>query len=140
MESFGDMALKGPPSGVTPHLTVQGGLAAIDFYRKAFGAEEVFRQMADDGERVMHAHLRLNNGSIMLCDDFPEYRGGTPLAAPAGAVLHLAVTDADAVWNAAMKAGAEPVFPLEDQFWGERYGQIKDPFGHTWSIGAPVKG
>ena len=132
---------QGPAGGVTAHLTIRDGKAAdaIDFYRRAFGAEEVGRHMADDGKRIMHAHLKLNGGSLMLNDDFPEYRGGQEGAAPDGVTLHLQVPDADEFWQQAVGAGASVTMPLEDQFWGDRYGQVQDPFGHRWSIGAPVK-
>jgi PhnB protein len=131
---------QGPTGGVTAHLTIRDGKAAdaIDFYRRAFGAEEVGRHMADDGKRIMHAHLKLNGGSLMLNDEFPEFMSA-PATAPGSVVLHLQVPDADAVWEKAVGAGSEVRFPLADQFWGDRYGQVQDPFGFTWSIGAPVK-
>ena len=131
---------QGPTGGITAHLNIRDGKAAeaIDFYAKAFGAEEIGRHMADDGKRIMHAHLKLNGSSLMLNDDFPEFGHGQA-GAPAGITLHLQVPDADAAWNKATGAGAEVRFPMADQFWGDRYGQVKDPFGFTWSIGAPVK-
>lgn len=131
----------GPTAGVSPHLTIpsKGGQAAIEFYQRAFGAEEIRRMPAEDGERLMHAHLRINGGSVMLHDEFPEYGHESDIA-PKGVTLHLQVDDADEWWNRAILAGGVPLFPLEDQFWGDRYGQLKDPFGHTWSIGATIKG
>ena len=132
-----DKNLQGPNGGVTAHLTIRDNRAgeAIDFYTMAFGAEELGRHMADDGQRIMHAHLALNGGSLMLNDDFPEYGGA---ATPPGSIaLHLQVNDADAAWNQALEAGATEKMPLADQFWGDRYGQVTDPFGFTWSIGAP---
>lgn len=128
-----------PAGGVTAHITIRDRRAAeaIDFYKAAFGADELLRHPSDDG-RVMHAHLKINGGSLMLHDDFPEHSGG-PANEPAGVILHLQVPDADAAWQRAIDAGADVRFPLADQFWGDRYGQLKDPFGHTWSIGAPVK-
>jgi PhnB protein len=130
---------QGPATGLTPHLAIRDGRAAeaIDFYKAAFGAEEQMRMPADDGKRLMHAHLTLNGGSLMLADDFPEY-SGKPAGPPEGVTLHLQVTDADAAWNRAVEAGAKVTMELADQFWGDRYGQIEDPFGHRWSIGAPV--
>ena len=135
-----DHNAQGPTTGVAPHLTIpsRGGQAAIEFYTKAFGAEELIRHLAEDGERLMHAHLRINGGSVLLNDEFPEY-GGEQDIAPKGVTLHLQVDDADEGWNRAILAGAVPVFPLADQFWGDRYGQLKDPFGHCWSIGGPLK-
>jgi PhnB protein len=131
---------QGPSGGVTAHLTIRDGKAAdaIDFYRRAFGAEEIGRHMADDGKRIMHAHLNINGGSLMLNDEFPEFMSA-PATPPGSLVLHLQVPDADAAWEKAVAAGGEVRFPLADQFWGDRYGQIQDPFGFTWSIGAPVK-
>jgi PhnB protein len=75
----------------------------------------------------------------MLSDDFPEYRGGQPAPAPASVTLHLQVDDADRWWNRAVEAGAAVTMPIADQFWGDRYGHLKDPFGHSWSIGAPIR-
>jgi PhnB protein len=131
---------QGPSGGVTAHLTIRDGKAAdaIDFYKKAFGAEEAARHMADDGKRILHAHLRINGGSLMLNDEFPEFMSA-PATPPGSLVLHLQVPDADAAWKRAVDAGAEVRFELADQFWGDRYGQVQDPFGFTWSIGAPVK-
>jgi len=134
-----DQSNQGPAGGITAHLTINGNRAAdaINFYSQAFGAEEIGRHMADDGKRIMHAHLKLNGGSLMLNDDFPEFGHGT--AEPAGVTLHLQVPDADAAWQRALDAGAQERFPLADQFWGDRYGQVTDPFGFIWSIGCPVK-
>ena len=94
--------------------------------------------LAEDGERLMHAYLRINGGDVMLHDEFPEMNGEQDIA-PKGVTLHLQVDDADEWWNRAILAGGVPVYPLADQFWGDRYGQLKDPFGHSWSIGSPIK-
>ncbi|MFL6800369.1 MAG: VOC family protein [Sphingomicrobium sp.] len=130
---------QGPSGGITPHITIRDRRAAeaIEFYTKAFGAEEQMRHPTDDG-RLMHAHLKINGGSLMLHDDFPEHMGG-PAQPSASLVLHLDVTDADSAWQRALDAGAQVRFELADQFWGDRYGQVSDPFGFIWSIGAPVK-
>jgi PhnB protein len=130
-----------PATGLTPHINIRDNRAseAIEFYGKAFGATEKLRVPADDGKRLMHAHLAVNGASLMLHDDFPEYRGGTPEPAPAGGLLHLEVDDADVWFERAVGAGAEVVLPIGDQFWGDRYGQVRDPFGHLWSIGCPIK-
>ena len=133
-----DANQQGPTGGITAHLTIGGGKAeqAIAFYTKAFGAEEIRRHMAEDGQRIMHAYLALNGGSLMLNDEFPEFMSA-PATPPGSVVLHLQVPDADAAWTKAVDTGADVVFPMADQFWGDRYGQVKDPYGFTWSIGAP---
>ena len=128
-------------SGLIPYLTITGGRGAeaVDFYKRAFDAEELGRHPADDGRRLMHAHLRINGDDLMLSDDFPEFRGGVETAAPAGVTLHLAVFDADPFWSRATGAGAEVLMPLADQFWGDRFGMLKDPYGHVWSIASAIK-
>lgn len=135
-----DHEKQGPTGGIAPHLTIpsRGGQAAVEFYQRAFGAELLDLKLADDGERVMHAHLRVNGASVMMHDEFPEMNGEQDIV-PKGVTLHLQVDDADEWWNRAILAGGIPVFPLADQFWGDRYGQLKDPFGHCWSIGAPIR-
>jgi PhnB protein len=130
-------------SAPIPHLVVSDGAAAIEFYEKAFGAVCNNKHLAEDGRRIMHADLTIGAGIFMLNDDFPEFGegmakaparlGGTTFA------MHLEVPDADVAWERAVKAGAEILMPLDNQFWGMRYGQLKDPFGHHWSIGGPVK-
>jgi PhnB protein len=127
------------PVGVYPYLSVKGGKAAIEFYTRAFGATEEYRAYGEDGERIMHARFRVNGGAILLSDDFPEFRGGGEAPAPAGVTIHLEVDNADLWFNRAVEAGATITMPIGDQFWGDRYGQVKDPFGHSWSIGAPIK-
>ncbi|HEX4773298.1 MAG TPA: VOC family protein [Bryobacteraceae bacterium] len=132
-----------PISALSPHLFVSDGAAAIEFYKKAFNAEELTRHAAPDGKRLMHAALLVNGVTLMLSDDFPEYRGGkssTPQALGGSpVVLHLQVAEADPLFNQAVAAGATVAMPLMYQFWGDRYGQIVDPFGHTWSIGAKIR-
>lgn len=127
-----------------PHLAVNDGEAAIAFYAKAFGAQLQSRHVADDGKRLMHAHLNIGDGAIFLHDEFPEYAGHGGATAPsrlggASCTIHLDFADADIAWEQALAAGAEVIMPLDNQFWEMRYGQIKDPFGHVWSIGGPVK-
>ncbi len=136
-----DHEKQGPTAGVTPHLTIpsRGGQAALEFYARAFGAEVLDQKTADDGERLMHAHLKINGASVMLHDEFPEYGHAADIV-PVGMTLHLQVDDADAWWERAMLNGAVPTMPMTDQFWGDRYGQLRDPFGHNWSIGSPIKG
>jgi PhnB protein len=128
---------------ISPHLFVDDAAKAIEFYKRAFGAVELSRHAAPDGKRLMHAALRINNSLLMLCDDFPEMCGGksrTPKALGGSPVtIHLQVPDVDSLWQQAVSAGAEVEFPLADQFWGDRYGIVRDPFGHSWSLGSPSK-
>jgi PhnB protein len=127
---------------LTPYLTVSDAAAAIDFYKKAFGAEELARHSAPDGKRLMHAHLKVLGMDLMLSDDFPEHMGRsrTPEAFGGSPVtLHLHTDDVNTLWANAVAAGAKVTMPLQDQFWGDRYGQFTDPFGHTWSAGQTIK-
>ncbi len=130
--------IKGPSAGLTPYVIIRGGKAkaALAFYAEAFGAQEVYRQPAEDGVRLVHAFVRINGGALMLSDDFPEWRGAAA-PAPAGFTLHLQTADPDAAWARALAAGATATQPLQDQFWGDRYGELADPFGVAWSIGGP---
>lgn len=137
MNTIGQRLNPAPP--VTAYLTVSDGQAAVAFYEKAFGAEETYRGVADDGRRIMHSQLRMNGGVIFLSDHFAEYHDGAPAPAPAGMMLHLEVDDVDAWFNRAVAAGASVRLPVSDQFWGDRYGQIVDPFGHCWSIATPIR-
>lgn len=123
--------------GVTPYLMLDGAVRAAEFYKRAFNATEVARHPVDDKGRTMHVHLYVNGGSLMLSDCYPEH--GHPYLAPQGFLLHLAVDDVDAWWNRAVEAGAEVLLPLQVMFWGDRYGQVRDPFGVRWSMGAPAK-
>ncbi|MGV0716137.1 VOC family protein [Mycolicibacterium sp. XJ662] len=136
------MAIEVQPA-VSPMLTVSDGAAAIDFYVKAFDAEELGRVPAPDGKRLFHAALRINGTMVMLNDDFPDMNDGksvTPEALGGSPVtIHLTVTDVDAKFQQAVDAGATVVMPLEDMFWGDRYGEVRDPFGHMWSLGQPVR-
>jgi PhnB protein len=126
------------PIGLTPYLTIRGGRGheAVAFYETAFGAELVFSNMADDGKRFLHGRLKINGAVIFFSDDFPDMRGGAESAAPAGVGLHLQVDDADAWAKRAADAGAEITMPVADMFWGDRYGQLRDPFGHSWTVGS----
>jgi PhnB protein len=130
------------PMGLTPYLSIRDGRGeeAVQFYAKAFGGHELFRNLADDGKRLLHCRVEVNGAVVMFSDDFPEMRGGGPAPAPAGITLHLQVDDADAWAKRAVDAGAEIVMPIQDMFWGDRYGHIRDPFGYTWSIGSAKKG
>ncbi|WP_439815131.1 VOC family protein [Zavarzinia sp. CC-PAN008] len=119
--------------GVAPYLQVDGAGRAAAFYAAAFGAQEVARQPDDAQGRTMHIHLRINGGSVMLCDPFPDY--GQPHEPPQAFTLHLQVDDIDAWFARAIAAGAEVTMPVQMMFWGHRYGQLRDPFGVRWSIG-----
>jgi len=126
-----------------PYLVVSNAAAAIDFYKNAFGAVELVRHPAPGTDKLMHAHLVIHGGHLMLSDDFSAQMGGksqTPEALGGSPVtFHLHVEDADAAWAKALAAGAEVKMPLADQFWGDRYGQLRDPFGHNWSIGQTLR-
>lgn len=124
---------------LTPHLVCDGAADAIAFYQRAFGAEELSR-MPGPGGKIMHAMIRIGDSVVMLNDAFPEMGakgphalGGTPVT------LHLYVTDADAAFARAVAAGATPRMPVAEQFWGDRYGIVVDPFGHQWSVATHVK-
>jgi PhnB protein len=135
------MAIEVQPS-VSPHLVVDNAAAAIDFYVKAFSAVELGRVPGPEG-KLIHAALQINGSTVLLNDDFPEMSGGksmTPTALGGTPVtIHLTVTDVDAKFQQAVDAGATVVAALEDQFWGDRYGVVRDPFGHQWSLGQPVR-
>ena len=126
-----------------PYIVVSNAAAAIDFYKQAFGAVELYRHAAPGGETLMHAHLVVHGGHLMLSDDFSGQRGAkseTPQALGGSPVtFHIQTDNADDVWGLALAAGAEIILPLADQFWGDRYGQLRDPFGHKWSVGQTLK-
>ena len=118
--------------GLTPYLAVDGASKAAAFYAKAFGGVEIARYPEDDKGRTMHIHLHINGSSLMLSDPFPEH--GHPLVKPQAFNLTLQIDDIDAWWKRAMDAGAEPVMPPQEMFWGGRYAQLRDPFGVLWSM------
>jgi uncharacterized glyoxalase superfamily protein PhnB len=126
-----------------PHLVCERCSEAIEFYKKAFGAEELGRMPAPDGRRIMHAALRIGKSVLFLADDFPEYCGGkasSPLALKGTPVsIHHYVENCDAAIKRAQEAGATVVMPATDMFWGDRYGVVTDPYGHKWSFGTHVK-
>ena len=125
---------------ITPHLVVRGVALAIDFYQRAFGASELFRNLAPDGVSVQHAELLLGESRFWVNDEFPEWGVRSPVTLGGSPVtLHLYVEDVDALWERAVAAGAEVVIPLEDQFWGDRYGILQDPFGHRWSFASRIE-
>lgn len=131
-----------PPEGmapIIPHLVCKGAADAIEFYRKAFDAVEQMRVPAPDG-RLMHAMIHVNGAPVFLADEFPEYGsrgpatlGGTPVT------IHLYSSDADAFVARAEQAGARVIMPVQEMFWGDRYGIVQDPFGHHWSVATHVR-
>ena len=136
------MAVKAVPEGthtITPHLVVDGAEQALEFYKKAFGAQVAGVHKTPDG-KVMHAEFKIGDSKLMLNDEFPgmgslspKTLGGSPV------VLNLYMEDIDKIFNQAVSAGATVTMPLANQFWGDRYGQLKDPFGHIWALGQHVE-
>jgi uncharacterized glyoxalase superfamily protein PhnB len=128
--------------GFIPHLVVKNGASAIDFYKRALGAEEVTRLPSPDG-RIMHAHLRVGTTAVFLADDFPEMCGGQPRNPQAlhgtPVTIHRYVHDVDSAIKRAQDAGATVKVPASEMFWGDRYGVIEDPFGHQWSFATHTK-
>ncbi len=121
---------------ITPHLVVKGASEAIEYYKRAFGAEEICRMPmpGPDGQmKVGHAELQVGDSRLFLADEFPE-RGVTGPNGSSPVTIHLYVTDADAVFGQAVEAGATAIMPPADMFWGDRYGKLVDPFGHHWAI------
>lgn len=124
---------------VTPHLIIEGAAEAIEFYKKAFGAQELFRMPGPDGA-IMHAEIQIGNSRVMVAQAMPDWGtngakhfGGSPVC------VHLYVEDVDSVMKTAAEAGAEVTMPAQDTFWGDRYGKLSDPFGHVWSVATHVK-
>lgn len=135
-------AVKPIPDGfhtITPHLTVRDAKGAIEFYKKALGAQQLHVSLMPDG-KVMHATLKIGDSVIMMNDEFREM-GGTsaPRADAAAVTLHIYVDNVDKLFQQATAAGATVKMPLQDQFWGDRYGIITDPYGFQWSLGQHVK-
>lgn len=118
--------------GVVPYLQLDGAIKAAHFYETAFGAEIAVINPPDDQGRSMHVHLYLNGSSIMLSDPYPEH--GVPLVAPQGYSLMILTGSIDADYKKAIDAGCQPVMPPADMFWGDRYGQLRDPFGVLWAM------
>jgi PhnB protein len=123
--------------GATVYLNVDGAVKAVDFYRKAFGAELAAIQPPDAQGRTMHAHLYVNGSSVMLSDFYPEH--GHEKVAPAGFSVALHVDDIGAWFKRAVEAGATVTMPVQTMFWGDRYGSVKDPFGVSWALNEAAK-
>jgi PhnB protein len=119
---------------VTPYLTIRDAARALEFYKRAFGAKEVVRMDTPDG-KIGHAEIKIGDSLIMLADEFPgaDCKSPQSLGGTSGGVF-LYVENADATFKQAVAAGAEVEAPLADMFWGDRFGRLKDPFGHSWSI------
>ena len=125
---------------VTPYLVLGNAAQAIEFYKQAFGAVEIMRMAAPSGDKLVHAELKIGDSIVMLGDDM----GGSGIRAPtslggASAAVFLYVKDADAAFARAVRAGATVVRPLADMFWGDRYGRLRDPFGHIWEIATHLR-
>jgi PhnB protein len=124
---------------VTPHLICAGASDAIEFYKNAFNAVELSRMPGSEG-RLMHASIRIGDSTVMLVDESPEWGMLGPKARKGSSVyIHLYVDDVDAFTARAVTAGATLVMPVADMFWGDRYGQLEDPFGHRWSVATHVR-
>jgi PhnB protein len=124
--------------GLVAYLQVDGALKAAEFYKRAFGAELVYNYPPDEQGRTMHVHLYVNGSSLMLSDAYPEH--GYASEKPQAFTMTLMIDDdIDAWWNRAVEGGAEVITPLQVMFWGDRYGQVRDPFGVLWAMNAPVK-
>jgi len=124
---------------VTPHLVCKGAAEAIEFYKKAFGATETGRMPGKDG-KLMHAEVRIGDSAVMLMDEMPEWGALGPTSLKGSPVtIHLYVEDVDTFAKRAVDAGAKITMPIEDAFWGDRYGQMVDPFGHHWSVATHVR-
>jgi len=136
------MPVKAVPTGfhsLTPHLTVRDADKALEFYKNALGAEILNVARMPDG-KVMHAALRIGNSMLMLNEEMPEFGALSPLSnGGAGVTIHIYTENVDDAFNRAVNAGAKVAMPLMDQFWGDRYGLVTDPFGHKWSLATHAK-
>lgn len=124
---------------ITPHLVIKGASQALEFYKKAFSAKELEKAPLPDG-KLMHASIKIGDSVVMMADEFP----GSNMKAPDSAgittvALHIYTKNVDKLWQQALDAGAKIAMPLDNQFWGERYGQVSDPFGHQWSMSQRIK-
>lgn len=123
----------------TPSLVVSSSKEAIEFYKKAFDAKEIYQFPGPDG-KIMHAMIQIGDSIIMMSDEFPNMGCKSPTTIGGTAItLHLYVKDADAIYNQAVSAGAKVIMPIMDAFWGDRYGMLLDPFGHSWAIATHQK-
>lgn len=125
--------------GLIAYLQVDGAVKAAEFYKRAFGAEEVFSYPPDEQGRTMHIHLYINGSSLMLSDAYPEH--GHPHKAAQGYTMQLILQagNIDSWWSRAVDAGCDIESPLQEMFWGDRWGSLRDPFGVNWAMNAPIK-
>ena len=124
---------------VTPYLVVDDAARAIDFYKRAFGATEVFRMDGPNG-KIGHAELKINDSMIMVADEMPQMGTRSPKSLGGSTVgIFLYVMDVDVVFRQAEQAGAKVEMPVSDMFWGDRYGKLTDPFGHSWSLATHIE-
>src|SRR5437773_5479536 len=132
------MTAKPIPTGfhsITPHLIIRDAARAIEFYKQAFGAKEIARMPGPDGKSIMHAEIQIGDSILMIGDENPQFGCKSPLNLNGTPItLHIYVENVDDVFQRAVKAGAQVSMPVEDQFWGDRYGKLQDPFGHQWSV------
>ena len=127
-------------SSVTATITVRDAAKAIEFYNKVFDAKELYRFPGPDGKTIMHAEIMIGNSIVMLADEMPGMGCRSPQSiGGTGSSIYLYVNDADETFNKAVSAGAKPLMPIMDGFWGDRYGSIEDPFGHVWGIATHKK-
>lgn len=136
------MSVKSIPDGfntLSPHAVVKDGVAAIEFYKKAFGAEEVCRMPGPDGAGVMHAELRIGNSTLMIAEEYPGCTQSPQSLGATTVELHIYCEDAERVFQRAIDAGATATMPVSEMFWGDRYGKLKDPFGHEWGVATHVE-
>lgn len=125
---------------VTPYLAIRGAVEAVEFYKKAFGAVELMRMPSPDGKMLMHAELRIGDSPLYLADEFPGMEVSSPASLKGTTTaIHLYVDDVDAVFAKAVAAGATVKMPLINMFWGDRFGKIMDPFGHSWALAQHVE-
>lgn len=125
---------------LTPYLVVRGASKALEFYAKAFGAQELFRMPGPDGSSVMHAEMKIGDSIVMLSDESPAMGSSAPeTVGGTSTSIHVYVPDVDAAVARAVKAGAKVLLAPADMFWGDRFGKVQDPFGHTWSIATHVR-
>jgi PhnB protein len=124
---------------ITPHLVIRGATAAIEFYKKAFGAQTIM-SMPGPGGKVMHAELKIGDSILFLADEFPDMGSCAPAPGSSSpVVLNLYVEDCDKIFNQAVAAGAKVQMPPADMFWGDRYAKFSDPFGHNWSVATHIE-